>query len=295
MTFDFNAYITMLKETVDNALNAYLPQSGKIFQRLNDAMRYSLFSGGKRLRPILCIAGAEAVGGDRTTVMPVACALELIHTYSLIHDDLPCMDNDTLRRGKPTNHIAFDEATAILAGDSLLTEAFALLSLDMDIDSSRQLSIIRIISNAAGAGGMVGGQMADIVSEGRSGDIKMLEFIHRHKTACLISASVEAGGIACKGSREQTRALKRYGDNIGLAFQAMDDILDIIGDVKKLGKEPGVDQKSGKLTYPSLIGLEDTRKMVQTLINTAKKDISPLGDNARPLMALADYIIARDN
>jgi geranylgeranyl diphosphate synthase type II len=295
MTFDFNAYITMLKEKVDSALDAYFPQSGEIFQRLNDAMRYSLFAGGKRLRPILCIAGAEAVGGDKTTVMPIACALELIHTYSLIHDDLPCMDNDDLRRGKPTNHIAFDEATAILSGDSLLTEAFNLLSLDMDIDSSKQLQIIRIIANAAGARGMVGGQMADIVSEGKAGDIKTLEFIHRHKTACLLSASVEAGGVACRGNREQISALRKYGNNIGLAFQAMDDILDVIGDVKKLSKEPGVDQQSGKLTYPSLIGLEHTKKMIQTLINTAKKDISPLGDNARLLISLADYIITRDN
>ena len=228
---DLKSYLNEKRNIVDSALKKYLPRSQDHASEVVDAMRYSLFAGGKRLRPILCIAAAEAVGGFADEVIPVACALELIHTYSLIHDDLPVMDDDDMRRGKPTNHKVYGEAMALLAGDGLLTEAFYLLSAEdvtKRLSPERLLRVASLISRSAGYRGMVGGQVVDIQSEGKEVDFSIVEFIHTHKTAALINASVSSGAILGGGNDTQLDAMTSYGKKIGLAFQISDDILDIV-------------------------------------------------------------------
>ncbi len=294
---DLKSYLVEKRETIDNALKAYFEDSEKGPSRdLFRAMKYSLFAGGKRLRPILCIAGAEAVGGDGGKVLPVACALELIHTYSLIHDDLPLMDDDDLRRGVPTNHKVFGEALALLAGDGLLTEAFRIMSSDgivQHMAPATALQVINIIATAAGCAGMVAGQVADIQSEGKEADLELVEFIHRHKTGALISASVKCGAMIGGGDMEALSAIALYGDNIGLAFQISDDLLDLEGDPGVMGKEPGSDQKKGKVTYPGVLGADEARCIQEKLVRDAVTALDVFDYRADPLREIAWYIIKR--
>jgi geranylgeranyl diphosphate synthase type II len=259
-------------------------------------MGYSLFAGGKRLRPILCIASAEAAGGEARDVLPVACAIELIHTYSLIHDDLPVMDDDDMRRGKATSHKVFGEAVALLAGDGLLTKAFHVMtSPDMvnRLSPESLLAVIGLIAQAAGYEGMVGGQVVDIQSEGKEVDSSIVEFIHTRKTAALISASVVSGAILAGAAEAHVNALASYGEKIGLAFQVSDDILDIEGDSRELGKNVGSDTRQEKITYPAILGLERSKQIQKELVEQAIESLAPFDQRAEPLRHIARYIIAR--
>ena len=259
-------------------------------------MNYSLFAGGKRLRPILCIASSEAVGGNEEDVLPVACALEMIHTYSLIHDDLPAMDNDDMRRGKPTSHKVYGEALAILAGDALLTEAFNLISrLDLNGEKAGEViqKIVALIASAAGPNGMVGGQAVDMAIAGKQVEASIIEFMHAHKTGALIAASVSSGAVLGGASKNQLESLDRYGRKIGLAFQVSDDILDIEGDSDEMGKVVGVDAQMGKNTYPSIYGLEKSKEMLRELIDEAIDSLYQFDIKAEPLRKIAEYIVER--
>jgi geranylgeranyl diphosphate synthase type II len=294
--WSLNDYLTARKKLIDGAIEAYLPAADACPSVLIEAMRYSLFAGGKRIRPILCLAAAEAVGGQINTVMPVACALEMIHTYSLIHDDLPAMDNDDFRRGQPTNHKVFGDAMAILAGDALLTEAFHLMTRrdqTAEADPEALLNIIRDVAQAAGYDGMVGGQAVDILSEGLEGDPDSLHYIHTHKTAALICASIKAGAVLSGAKATELDALAAYGNHIGLAFQIADDILNVEGDRDILGKSTGSDASRGKLTYPGLVGLEAARKKALELTESALRDIDLFDNRALPLKRIAEYIMER--
>lgn len=261
---------------------------------LKDSIVYSLSAGGKRIRPILCIAAYEACGGRTEDIVPYAAALEFIHTYSLIHDDLPAMDNDDLRRGKPTNHKVFGEGMAILAGDGLLTEAFHLLSMNpSNFDSSLVLQVIGEIALASGVKGMVGGQAADLIYETMEPDRDTLYFIHTHKTAALIRASVRTGGILARCGGYQIRCLSDYGEKIGLAFQIRDDILDIEGETEVIGKPKGSDERKKKMTYPGLFGIERSRQIASGLIHEAIDLISSFNEKAEPLREIARYLLER--
>jgi len=289
-------YLDERKALVDKALQKLMPKPSGLASDVIKAMNYSLFAGGKRIRPILCIAGAEAVGGHADTVVPVACAIELIHTYSLIHDDLPVMDNDDLRRGKPTNHKVFGEAVAVLAGDGLLTLAFKLMAgygAEKDVKKKALLRIIDLIASAAGYKGMVGGQVVDITYEGKEPDAAVVEYIHRHKTAALIAASVTAGTILAGGTTDEEKSINRYGQQIGLAFQIADDILNIEGDRKVIGKGIGSDKEKGKITYPSVFGTAESKTIQKELITNAIDSLKRFDTRAEPLRSLARYIIER--
>jgi len=293
---ELKAYLNERKAIVDRELKAYFPEPEGPASDVLNAMKYSLFAGGKRLRPILCMAGAEAVGGEGTHVLSVACALELIHTYSLIHDDLPLMDDDDLRRGKPTNHRVFGEAVALLAGDGLLTEAFSLMTgpeLRKHVSPDVIIKVIHLISRAAGYRGMVGGQAVDIRSEGKTADLCLVEFIHTHKTGALITASVASGAILAGGDEAQIEAITSCGRNIGLAFQVSDDILDIEGDSKTLGKTAGADKQKGKITYPAVVGLKKSRELQSELFEAAIESLKGFNKEADPLRLIAQYIIER--
>jgi geranylgeranyl diphosphate synthase type II len=261
-------------------------------------MRYSIFAGGKRIRPILMIAACESVGGDPERVMSAACAMEMIHTYSLIHDDLPAMDDDDFRRGRPTNHKVFGEATAILAGDALLTEAFILLSnpeANREIDPEIIRRVVHTIARCAGSLGMVGGQVVDMESEGKKIDFPTLEYIHTHKTGALILASIQAGALIGGADDRAFAALTRYGEAAGLAFQVADDILDVVGDQAQLGKDVGSDQARGKATYVALLGLEEARRRALELRDVALTALDALGEPAEPLRSIASYIVDRSS
>jgi geranylgeranyl diphosphate synthase type II len=293
---DIKLYLKEKKALVDEALEGFLPESDELSADVVKAMRYSLFAGGKRLRPILCIAGAEAMEGDAQSVLPVACALEMIHTYSLIHDDLPVMDNDNLRRGKPTNHRVFGEAMALLAGDGLLTKAFHLMTHpdpENRVKPTASLKVIGLIAAAAGYEGMVSGQVVDIQFEGKEGDASVVEFIHTRKTGALISASVCSGGILGGAGKDQLRALTSYGKNIGLAFQVADDILNVEGSSQEMGKSVGSDAQQGKITYPAVFGLERSKEIQRSLVDRAMESLKSFGDRADPLRHIASYIIKR--
>ena len=290
---DLEQYLEARRQSVERALEAALPMEEGPEARVVEAMRYSLFAGGKRLRPILCLAATEAVGGEIQAAMPAACALEMIHTYSLIHDDLPAMDDDDLRRGKPTNHKVFGEAIAILAGDGLLTEAFVLLSDYNSLLPERAVQVIGIIAEAASYRGMVGGQVVDMLSQNKRADLETVQEMHSRKTAALIAAAAESGALAGKGSESQVAALARYGRAIGLAFQIADDILDIEGDTELLGKTTGADEARGKVTYPAAVGLERSRQAANEMINDALAALGGFDDRANPLRSLANYIITR--
>ena len=283
-------------------LNRFLPRETARPATIHKAMRYSIFAGGKRLRPALVTAAAEACGLPARRALKTAAALEMIHTYSLIHDDLPAMDDDDLRRGKPTNHKVFGEAMAILAGDGLLTYAFeaaAENAAELRLPGRETAELIRVIARASGTRGMVGGQVADLEAEnwrGKNHGFKpgpALEYIHRHKTAALITGSLEAGAVLARASAAERAALRAYGDAVGLAFQIADDVLDVVGDKAKLGKR-GSDRDNDKLTYVSLYGVETARAKAAALAAKARRALAPFGDGAEVLHVLADYIIERD-
>ena len=282
---------------VETALEGLIyPEEGLLADHMA-SMRYSLFAGGKRIRPVLCLATAEALNTDPTPYMPIACSLECIHTYSLIHDDLPAMDNDDLRRGKPTNHKVFGEAEAILAGDGLLTFAFLLLSnteISGQVNSDDRMRIIQIIAKAAGSLGMVGGQALDIKSEGKSIPFDTLQYIHRCKTGALITASVQTGAVLGKADKNQFEALTEYGKAIGLAFQIVDDLLDVEGTEEKLGKAVGADAALNKATYPSLFGVTETRKKAEAAVAKALEALKDFDEKADYLRELAQYIYYRN-
>ncbi len=285
-------YLEEKKAIIDKLLDFYLPKENIFPEIIHKAMRYTLFSGGKRFRGILSIAASESVGGDIDDVFPVACSIELIHTYSLIHDDLPVMDNDDMRRGKPANHKVFGEAVAILAGDALLTEAFKIMSEYGRSDIINK--IIYEISMAIGSRGMIGGQVLDIESQGNTVSPSTLEYIHRNKTGALILASVKAGGILGGANESQLKALTDYGENIGLAFQIKDDILDLEGEKEKLGKYPGVDVLSKKITFPLVFGIEESKSILKKLIKSAIKSIESFNKKGLILKELAKFIEMRE-
>jgi geranylgeranyl diphosphate synthase type II len=262
-------------------------------QVLKKSMRYSLLAGGKRLRPILALASYEACGGDPIDIIQPASALEVVHTYSLIHDDLPAMDDDDLRRGKPTNHKVFGEAMAILAGDALFTEAFLMITRAEGIGAERSLEAARELSLAAGARGMVGGQVQDILSENAEPDKETLSYIHTHKTGALIRASVRIGAILAGADNELLGALTSYGEKLGLAFQIIDDILDIKGDETVLGKPVGSDLENNKMTYPALYGLDASSERAGELIGEAIEALSPFSKKADTLREIARYVLKR--
>jgi geranylgeranyl diphosphate synthase type II len=298
-------YIGARRAQIDEALTRFLP-SPPVFPRvLYDAMRYSLDAGGKRLRPILTLAAAEAVARPSSTAaraielaLPAACAVELIHTYSLIHDDLPAMDDDSLRRGRPTNHVVYGEGMAILAGDGLLTEAFALLSVeprDPDL-ASRKIRTIHAIASAAGSAGMVGGQAIDLLAVGSSTfDEYSLQDMHARKTGALIRAAAVAGAIMGGGGNDAIAAVDEYGRHLGLAFQIVDDILDVEGDAEALGKTAGKDAKAGKPTYPSTYGLDESRRLAAARHDDAMAALRSAGLGESPLAEIADWVIKRTN
>jgi geranylgeranyl diphosphate synthase type II len=293
MTMDLKAYLREKRAVVDGALKSVFPEPQGFAADVVRAMTYSLFAGGKRLRPILCIGGAEAVGKEARAVLPFACSLELIHTYSLIHDDLPAMDNDDLRRGKPTNHKVFGEAVALLAGDGLLTEAFRLMAETDEVDPRALLKVIRLVGAAAGYQGMVGGQAVDIQSEGKPVDPSLVNFIHSHKTGALIHASVTSGAILGGGTEEQVKAISSYGEKIGLAFQIADDILDVEGDSKAMGKAVGGDARKKKITFPAAVGLQRAKGIQARLVEEAVNGLKDFDRKADPLRSIAVYIIER--
>ncbi len=290
-------YLNEKRVLVEEAMKQMMLREKGPFADHIKAMRYSLFAGGKRVRPILCLAGAAAINDDaelEKNLLPVAVALECIHTYSLIHDDLPCMDDDELRRGKPTSHVLFGEAQALLAGDGLLTYAFELLSTAQNgLSLKAQLDIVATISKAAGSIGMVGGQALDIAYENQEYPIETLQTIHRHKTGALITAAVVSGAIAAEASEKQREHLTAYGKEIGLAFQIVDDLLNATSTTEQLGKAAGSDAERGKATYPRYYGIEKTRELAKAATERAIATLSPFGEEARPLRALAEYIYAR--
>jgi geranylgeranyl diphosphate synthase type II len=289
------AYLNDRRKIVEEALERYLPDKDNEPRELHAAMHYSVFAGGKRIRPILCMASSEACGGDLAPVMPVACALELIHTYSLIHDDLPSMDNDDFRRGKPTSHKVFGEATAILAGDALLTEAFALLSRaeKVRLAAERRLSVIQEIALAAGAAGMVGGQALDIRMDKKALDIGALTDMHRSKTGALIMAAVKTGALIAGASDRKLSALIGYANHIGVAFQIADDILNVEGDSTLMGKSTGSDAALGKVTCVSLLGLEAAKARLAEEVGAAIACIASFDARALPLRVIARFIMER--
>jgi geranylgeranyl diphosphate synthase type II len=297
MTFDLDAYLAERRRLTDEALDIYLPRIDELPPRLHEAMRYSLFCGGKRLRPILVYAGAEAVGGSLEWVIPLACAVECIHTFSLIHDDLPAIDNDDLRRGSPTSHVVYGEAMAILAGDALLALAFDLIGeCRVFVPEGRVLDALAMVARASGTRGMVGGQVSDIESEGLPNlDEATVASIHARKTGALLLASLLSGARLCGATFAQERALHIYGTNTGLAFQITDDILDLEGDAEKLGKPLGSDLKQDKATYPKILGIPASRALARRASDTALAALEDFGPSAEPLRALAHYIVERDS
>ena len=293
--FDLNAYLTAHNKRINRALVSLLETADKA-DRILEAMTYSLMAGGKRIRPVLCLAATEAVGGDPEDAMPAACALEMIHTYSLIHDDLPAMDDDAMRRGKPTCHTAFDEATAILAGDALLTLAFQTLSsieLRKVEQAAKWLDVIQLISYAAGYCGMIQGQMLDMASEGKQLTLADLKSMHRLKTGALIEASLSSGAVLGDLNSTRISMLKSYAQNIGLAFQVTDDILNVEGDPEIMGKAVGTDKLRNKATYPSLLGLKESKDFAGQLVENALQALESFDQKAEPLRAIAKYILER--
>jgi geranylgeranyl diphosphate synthase type II len=295
---DIKLYLAKKKNAVDKTLEKLVPSTQKFPVSVHEAMRYSLFGGGKRVRPILAIAAAEAVGAKTLDLLPIAGSLELIHTYSLIHDDLPAMDDDDFRRGRATCHKVYGEAIAILAGDGLLNMAFEALSDPRRlkaVPANRLITIIKEISTASGVFGMVGGQVVDMESEGKEVDFPTLEYIHTHKTGALIRASVRVGALYAKAGKRQFTALTHYGEMVGLAFQIADDILDVTGKQEELGKDVGSDIKRGKKTFPSFYGLEESRKRAVEVADKAVASLQGFGRAADPLRELAKYIVNRVN
>jgi geranylgeranyl diphosphate synthase type II len=295
---DIQRYLDHKRDEVDRFLESVLPSATTPPTTLHESMRYSVFAGGKRIRPILAIGAAEAVGGASNAILPVACSLELIHTYSLIHDDLPAMDNDDFRRGKPTNHKVYGEAMAILAGDALLTLAFELCSrtdLTDGLDPARQVRIVRELAYGAGPLGMVGGQVLDIQAENKDIDLATLQNIHKHKTGMLIRAAVRMGAITAGATPAQLDSLTRYAEDVGLAFQIADDVLNVTGTREELGKDANTDAKRGKKTYPVFYGVEGAKRMAEDCVRRAIGQLASFDAKADPLRELARYITTRKN
>jgi geranylgeranyl diphosphate synthase type II len=290
---DLSAYLAGRREAVDRALDRFLPRADAPPARLHEAMRYSVFSGGKRLRPILAIASFELSGGEGDAVLAPACAAELIHTYSLIHDDLPAMDDDDLRRGRPTCHRAFGEAVAVLAGDALLTLAFEIVAREPGLSDGARLAIIGELARANGSEGMVGGQAADIGAEGLAPTVESVEFIHARKTAAPLAAAVLVGALAAREGERRLSALRSYGRSIGLAFQIADDILDVTGSEAVVGKAVGKDVAGGKLTYPGTVGIGEARARARDLTEEAVSALDGFGDEAWALREIARFVIER--
>lgn len=294
---DFLTELKARAALVDRALDEFLPPEDTYPPVIHQAIRYSLFAGGKRLRPVLALAAAETVGGDPARVLPAACALELIHTYSLIHDDLPAMDNDDFRRGKPTCHRVYGEAVAILAGDALLTHAFALLAKNAQnqlAPAERVVQVIEEVAAAAGTLGLIGGQVVDTLAADTAVDAAILEYIHRHKTGALYRVAVRAGAILAGAKERQLEALTIYAENLGLAFQIQDDILDVEGDPARLGKPVGSDERNKKATYPALFGLDVARAKAGEAVAAALAALEPFDERADFLRELVRFVITRD-
>ena len=291
---DLKRYLVARQKQVDRALDRYLPKATVPPATIHKAMRYSLFAGGKRLRPVLCLAAAEACGGRTTAALPHACAVECIHTYSLIHDDLPSMDNDDLRRGRPTCHKVFGDAIAILAGDALLTVAFEIAAHAKPVSRYDLREIFREITEAAGSRKLIAGQVADLEAEGRRISREQVRSIHENKTAALLTASVRLGAMAANAKPTQLAAVTAFGRALGLAFQVIDDILDVTQTSEKLGKSAGKDVAAKKATYPAVIGLDKSRAEARRLTAKAHTALKSLGEKATILRALADYLLARE-
>jgi geranylgeranyl diphosphate synthase type II len=296
--YDLTSYLERCCRRVEAYLDRQLPAAASFPQPLFEAMRYSLFAGGKRIRPAFVFAAAEAVGGDGEAALPFAAGLEMIHTYSLVHDDLPAMDDDDLRRGKPTCHKVYGEGTAILAGDGLLTDAFAVVTAPGVLathPAERVAQIVHELAVAAGSGGMVAGQALDLGAAGHGVDLATLEFLHTHKTGALIRAAVRVGGLAVGAGPDPLEALTRYASRLGLAFQIADDVLDVEGDPAQLGKPVGSDQGLGKATYPALLGVEESKRLAAQLMEEALAALSMFGAGAEPLAALARFVVERSH
>jgi len=296
--FDVNGYLSKCAALSESFAEEVLRPEGHLPSELYSAMRYSFFAGGKRIRPALAFAAAEAISGDGSTSIPFGVAIEMVHTYSLIHDDLPSMDDDDLRRGKPTCHVKFGEAIAILAGDALLADAFAMLTGEWvtgRFPADIIVKCIKEISLAAGGAGMVAGQAVDILSEGKTLDLPALEFLHTHKTGALIRASVLTGGLSAGATGKELNALERYADRVGLAFQIADDILDVEGDTETLGKPVGSDEGLSKATYPSVVGLGEAKRRLAELIEEANEFTALFGERGEPLRQIATFVGSRNN
>jgi geranylgeranyl diphosphate synthase type II len=293
--FDLLIYLKERQKLCEAALDRAVPM--RVPEKIYEAMRYSLLAGGKRLRPILCLATCEMIGGTVEMAMPTACAMEIVHTMSLIHDDLPAMDNDDYRRGKLTNHKVYGDDIAILAGDALLAYAFEHIALHTKgVPPERILQVISHLGCASGAAGLVGGQVVDLESEGKTDTcLETLNFIHNHKTGALLKSCVICGGILAGAGEQDLQRLSRYSQNIGLAFQIVDDILDITATAEQLGKTAGKDMIAQKVTYPSIWGIEESRKQAQNLILAACQELEPFGESAKPLMAIAHFITSRNH
>jgi geranylgeranyl diphosphate synthase, type II len=292
---DINAYISESKKLVDEYLERLLPLESEEPSTIHKAMRYSVFAGGKRVRPILVLASGESLAGDRNVLLTLGAGIEMMHTYSLIHDDLPALDNDDLRRGLPTCHKVFGEAMAILAGDSLMTRCYQILADLPGLSDSARIGIIREIASATGTvNGMIGGQVVDLESEGKTIDAKVLEYIHHSKTGALLSACVRCGALAAGAQASELHALTEFGNKIGLVFQIVDDILDITSSSEVLGKTAGKDAKAEKATYPAFYGIDASRQQARELMASALEDICDFGDDeAKSLRGLARFIVSR--
>jgi geranylgeranyl diphosphate synthase type II len=291
---DLKPYLIARRKEVDRALDRFLPAESIPPATIHKAMRYSLFAGGKRLRPILCLAAAEACDGKIRSALPIACAMECIHTYSLVHDDLPSMDNDDLRRGRPTCHKVFGEGIAVLAGDALLTVAFEIASHASSAKRYDLRAILREMSAAAGSQKLIAGQVADLEAEGRQINRAQLRYIHENKTAALLTASVRLGAMSANATPTQLKAITAFGRALGLAFQVIDDILDVTQTSEQLGKSAGKDVAAKKATYPAVMGLEKSRTEAKRLTSEAHRSLKSLGNRAIVLRALADYLLQRE-
>jgi len=287
-------YLETAARRIDEELDRLLPPADRFPPSIHLAMRYSVLAGGKRLRPILCLEAGRLLGGDERMLVRMGSALELIHTYSLIHDDLPALDNDDLRRGRPTSHRAFGESTAILAGDALLTLAFEVLSCPGPPSEASKLRVIHEVAHAIGTdGGMIGGQVIDLQMAGREVDSQALEYLHSAKTGAFIRAAVRAGVLYAQGGEEDLARLSSYGEKIGLAFQIVDDLLDVLGTQESLGKTVGKDDRQHKATYPAIHGIEASQRMASQLVAEACEVLEPYGDRAHTLRGLAQFMLVR--
>ncbi len=293
-TFDLPSFVESVTGSVNAALDGFIPPASARPATIHKAMRYSLFAGGKRMRPALCLAAAQACGGSFKPAMPLACAVECIHTYSLVHDDLPAMDNDDYRRGKLTNHKVFGEGVAVLAGDALLTQAFEIAAQAAQTPRYSHQAIILELARAAGSLQLIAGQVADLEAEGKRISASQLRYIHERKTSALLCCSVRLGGMSANCTPAELKALTEFGYNVGLAFQVIDDILDVTQSSEKLGKTAGKDTKAHKATYPSIVGLDKSRRIAEQLTEKAYAALRSFKGRAAALEALAKYLLGRD-